>query len=92
MRAIPECLFGAAVALVQAECGTEMRKEKINIHIVSRKCGGSCTLERAQEQELVEHRPVTQGAQVSLQAWLRGLQGCVNTEGSRACPVWRTQE
>lgn len=45
MRTIPECQFGAAVALVQPESGTEMREEKINIniHTVSGKCGGSCT-------------------------------------------------
>lgn len=38
-------------ALVQPEPGTEqalMRKEQINIHIVSRKCVGSCTLEWGQ--------------------------------------------
>lgn len=53
MRTVPECQFGAAVALVQPEPSTEMRKEKINIHLVSRKCVGSCTLEWGQEQELL---------------------------------------
>lgn len=92
--------------MVQPEPSTEqtlMRKEKINIPRVSRKCVGSCTLEWGQEQEQVgalaeaQQGPVTQGGQVSLQPWLRvapsdrseSRRARDDQRGdSRACPFW----